>query len=93
MAQDLTRYTYWLAVLLTPGVGARLAAELLKHLGAPEKIFPLRARSWKLAACRLRSPAPFSRAARSKPPSKNWKKFANSAAGCCRGTSPTIRRC
>jgi DNA processing protein len=39
MAQGLERYTYWLAVLLTPGVGARLAAELLKHFGSPEKIF------------------------------------------------------
>jgi len=39
MADALERYTYWLAVLLTPGVGARLSAEMLKHFGSPEKIF------------------------------------------------------
>ncbi|MFQ5778871.1 MAG: DNA-processing protein DprA, partial [Terriglobia bacterium] len=39
MAQKLERYNYWLAVLLTPGIGARLAAELLKRFRAPEKIF------------------------------------------------------
>ena len=41
MAQDLTRYTYWLAVLLTPGVGARLAAELLKRLAIFPYFIPL----------------------------------------------------
>ncbi|MFB3153843.1 MAG: hypothetical protein ACE10I_05155, partial [Candidatus Acidiferrales bacterium] len=54
MAQDLTRYTYWLAVLLTPGVGARLAAELLKRLGAPEKVFS--ASRAELEACGLPTP-------------------------------------
>ncbi|MFQ5926181.1 MAG: DNA-processing protein DprA [Terriglobia bacterium] len=39
MAQGLERYTYWLAMTLTPGIGARLAAQLLKRLGAPERIF------------------------------------------------------
>lgn len=54
MAQDLERYTYWLAVLLTPGVGARLAAELLKRFGEPEKIFS--ASLTELAACGLPPP-------------------------------------
>ncbi len=39
MARRVEEYAYWLAVLLTPGVGARLAAELLKHFGVPERIF------------------------------------------------------
>ena len=39
MAHGLERYTYWLAVLLTPGIGARLAAMLLKRFGSPEHIF------------------------------------------------------
>jgi len=54
MRQELDRYTYWLAVLLTPGVGARLAAELLKRFGAPEKIFA--ARLTELEACGLPAP-------------------------------------
>jgi DNA processing protein len=51
MADALERYNYWLAVLLTPGVGARLAAELLKHFGSPEKIFA--APLTELEACGL----------------------------------------
>ncbi|MFQ5817042.1 MAG: DNA-processing protein DprA [Terriglobia bacterium] len=39
MAQELERYTYWLAMTLTPGIGSRLAAQLLKRLGSPERIF------------------------------------------------------
>ncbi len=66
MAQDLSRYTYWLAVLLTPGVGARLAAELLKRLGAPEKVFS--ASRAELEACGL--PAPVAGTIRSRSPLK-----------------------
>jgi DNA processing protein len=51
MAEALERYNYWLAVLLTPGVGARLAAEMLKHFGSPEKIFA--APLTELEACGL----------------------------------------
>ena len=54
MAQDLERYHYWLAVLLTPGIGARLAAELLKRFGAPERIFS--ASRTELEACGLPAP-------------------------------------
>jgi DNA processing protein len=54
MAQNLERYTYWLAVLLTPGVGARLAAELLKRFSTPEKIFA--ASLTELEACGLPAP-------------------------------------
>ena len=54
MAQGLERYTYWLAVGLTPGIGARLAAELLKRFGAPEKIFS--ASKAELEACGLPAP-------------------------------------
>lgn len=51
MNNELERYTYWLAVLLTPGVGARLAAELLKQFGTPERIFA--ASLTELEACGL----------------------------------------
>ena len=54
MAQGLERYTYWLAVGLTPGIGARLSAELLKRFGAPEKIFS--ASKAELEACGLPAP-------------------------------------
>ncbi|MFQ5664477.1 MAG: DNA-processing protein DprA [Terriglobia bacterium] len=57
MAQELERYTYWLAVLLTPGVGARLAAQLLKRFGTPERIFA--GSLTQLEACGL--PAPVAR--------------------------------
>ena len=39
MAGEHERYLYWLAITLTPGIGARLAAQLLKRLGTPERIF------------------------------------------------------
>ncbi|MBI4461557.1 MAG: DNA-protecting protein DprA, partial [Acidobacteria bacterium] len=39
MAEKLERYRYWLAMTLTPGIGARLAAQLLKRLGSPERVF------------------------------------------------------
>ncbi|MBI2955843.1 MAG: DNA-protecting protein DprA [Acidobacteria bacterium] len=54
MAQDVERYTYWLAVLLTPGLGARLSAELLKRFGSPERIFS--ASLTELEACGLPPP-------------------------------------
>lgn len=54
MAQGLERYRYWLAVGLTPGVGARLAAELLKRLGSPERVFA--ASLTELKACGLPAP-------------------------------------
>jgi DNA processing protein len=54
MPPGLERYTYWLAVGLTPGIGARGAAELLKRFGAPEKIFS--ASKAELEACGLPAP-------------------------------------
>ncbi len=54
MMQPLERYNYWLAVTLTPGVGARLAAELLKRFGAPERVFA--ASLTELEACGLPAP-------------------------------------
>jgi len=66
MAQELERYTYWLAVGLTPGIGARLSAELLKQFGAPEKIFS--ASKTELESCGL--PAPVAQAIVSRRPLK-----------------------
>ena len=56
--QELERYTYWLAVKLTPGVGSRLSAELLKFFGTPEAVFA--ASKAKLESAGL--PAPVSSA-------------------------------
>jgi len=63
MAQELERYTYWLAVGLTPGIGARLSAELLKRFGAPEKIFS--ASKAELEGCGLPAPVAQTIASRS----------------------------
>ena len=52
--QELERYTYWLAVMLTPGVGSRLSAELLKHYGTPERVFA--ASKTELESCGLPGP-------------------------------------
>jgi len=45
---------YWLALGLTPGLGARLTARLLAHFGSPEKVF--RASLTELEAQRLPAP-------------------------------------
>src|SRR5271156_3540654 len=33
------QYLGWLALALTPGLGARMAGKLLRHMGSPEAIF------------------------------------------------------
>ncbi len=66
MAQGLERYAYWLAVLLTPGIGARLAAMLLKRFGSPECIFA--APRTELEACGV--PAPVAQTIHSRVPLK-----------------------
>jgi len=66
MTQPLERYNYWLAVTLTPGVGARLAAELLKRFGAPDRVFA--ASLTELEACGL--PAPVAQSLHSGAPLK-----------------------
>ncbi len=52
--RELESYQYWLAVMLTPGVGARLSAELLKVFGDPERVFA--ASKTELEACGLPAP-------------------------------------
>ncbi len=52
--RELEQYTYWLAVMLTPGVGSRLSAELLKFFGTPERVFA--ASKTELEACGLPGP-------------------------------------
>ena len=54
--REIESYQYWLAVMLTPGVGSRTSAELLKRFGNPERIFA--ASKTELEACGL--PAPVS---------------------------------
>ena len=66
MTQPLERYNYWLAVTLTPSVGARLAAELLKRFGTPERFFA--ASLTELEACGL--PAPVAQSMHSGAPLK-----------------------
>jgi DNA processing protein len=51
---ELDASLYWLALGLTPGLGARLTARLLGHFGTPEKVF--RASLTELEACRLPAP-------------------------------------
>lgn len=61
---DLDHSLPWLALRLTPGLGARLAAKLLRHFGSPEEIF--RASLTELEACQLpvaAAQAAFSKAA------------------------------
>jgi len=48
---DLDSSLSWLALRLTPGLGARLSAKLLNQFGSPEEIF--RASLTELEACRL----------------------------------------
>jgi predicted Rossmann fold nucleotide-binding protein DprA/Smf involved in DNA uptake len=48
---DLEHSLPWLALRLTPGLGARLAGKLLRHFGSPEEIF--RASLTELEACQL----------------------------------------
>jgi DNA processing protein len=61
---DLDHSLPWLALRLTPGLGARLAAKLLRQFGSPEEIF--RASLTELEACQLpvaAAQATFSKAA------------------------------
>ena len=61
---DLDHSLPWLALRLTPGLGARLAARLLRQFGSPEEIF--RASLTELEACQLpvaAAQATFSKAA------------------------------
>jgi DNA processing protein len=51
---ELDASLYWLALGLTPGLGARLTARLLAHFGSPEKVF--RASLTELEAQRLPAP-------------------------------------
>src|SRR5260370_32193795 len=50
-AVDLEHSLPWLALRLTPGLGARLAGKLLRQFGSPEEIF--RASLTELEACQL----------------------------------------
>src|SRR5260370_7381891 len=50
-AVDLEHSLPWLALRLTPGLGARLAGKLLRQFGSPEEIF--RASLTQLEACQL----------------------------------------
>jgi DNA processing protein len=43
----------WLSLIMTPGLGSRLAGKLLRQFGSPENVF--RASLTELEACRLRS--------------------------------------
>jgi DNA processing protein len=61
---DLEHSLPWLALRLTPGLGARLAGKLLRQFGSPEEVF--RASLTELEACQLPvavAQAVFSRAA------------------------------
>jgi excinuclease UvrABC nuclease subunit len=36
---ESTQYLGWLALALTPGLGARMAGKLLREFGSPEAVF------------------------------------------------------
>jgi DNA processing protein len=67
---DLDASLYWLALTVTPGLGARLTSKLLRHFGSPEAVF--RARLTELEACRL--PTPVAQAVASQSPLKAAEK-------------------
>ena len=46
---DLDASLYWLALTVTPGLGARLTSKLLRHFGSPEAVF--RARLFGSGVC------------------------------------------
>jgi len=68
MATD--RHLGWLALALTPGLGARHAGKLLRELGSPEAVFAASLTS--LEACRL--PAAVAQAIHSQKPLKDAEK-------------------
>jgi DNA processing protein len=75
------RYLGWLALALTPGLGARTAGKLLRELGSPEAIF--NASLTALEAQRL--PAAVAQAIHSRQPlSSAAKELAQSQAAGCR---------
>ena len=87
---DSDQYLGWLALALTPGLGARMAGKLLREFGSPEAIF--NASLTALEAQRL--PAAVAQAIHSRQPlsarRKNWRKRRRPAAGCSLGTSRSI---
>lgn len=66
MTQGLERYLYWLAITLTPGIGARLAAQLTKRLGSPERVFAASLTELEAAG----APAPVAQTLHSRAPLK-----------------------
>lgn len=77
---DPQHYLGWLALGLTPGLGARLAGKLLREFGDPEAVF--RASLTSLEACRL--PAGAAQAIHSQQPLKAAEEELDKvrAAGC-----------
>lgn len=78
---DSSQYLGWLALALTPGLGARMAGKLLREFGSPAAIF--NASLTALEAQRL--PAAVAQAIHGKQPlSLAAKELAQAEAVCCR---------
>ena len=77
---DSSQYLGWLALALTPGLGARMAGKLLREFGSPEAIFS--ASLTALEARRL--PAAVAQAIHTRQPLSNAAKELAmvQAAGC-----------
>ena len=77
---DSDHYLGWLALALTPGLGARMAGKLLREMGSPQHIF--NASLTKLEGHHL--PAAVAQAIRTKRPLSDAAKelAAAQAAGC-----------
>jgi hypothetical protein len=85
------QYLGWLALALTPGLGARMAGKLLREMGSPDAIF--NALLTELEAQRL--PAAVAQALHTRQPlsaaAKNWPRPRPPVFGCSPGTNPSIR--
>ena len=78
---DPDQYLGWLALALTPGLGARMAGKLLRHFGSPQAIF--NASLTALEAQRL--PVAVSQAIHTRQPlSAAAKELAQAEAAGCR---------
>ena len=88
---DLDASLPWLALHLTPGLGARLTGKLLRQFGSPEEVF--QASLTELEACRL--PAATAQAVASRAAFRDAEKelaeVRRMGCGCCTGRRPHTR--
>ena len=88
---DSDHYLGWLALALTPGLGARMAGKLLREMGNPQEIF--NASLTELEGHHL--PTAVAQAIHSRRPSamlqRSWQQPRRLAVTCSHGMNPHIR--